>query len=116
MDLDLKDNVGAVTGGSVGIGLAIARGLAAEGVHLALCARDEQRVREVAHELSEEFGVQAIGVAADVSDTRGISTFTDAIETTFGGADILSNKHCVNRSPLEAWAWKALCVSHCPDR
>ncbi len=91
MDLGLKDKVAAVTGGSVGIGLAIAQGLAAEGVHLALCARDAQRVREVAHELSEEFGVQAIGVAADVSDTGGISAFADGIETTFGGADILIN-------------------------
>ncbi len=111
MDLDLKDKVGAVTGGSVGIGLAIARGLAAEGVHLALCARDEQRVREVAHELSEEFGVQAIGVAADVSDTRGISTFADAIETTFGGADILINNagtgsdETILQAPDECWQY-----------
>ena len=111
MDLDLKDKIGAVTGGSVGIGLAIARGLAAEGVHLALCARDAQRVREVAHELSEEFGVQAIGVAADVSDTRGISTFTDAIETTFGGADILINNagtgsdETILQAPDERWQY-----------
>ncbi len=49
MDLGLKGNVAVVTGGSVGIGLAIARGLAAEGVHLALCARNRERVREVAN-------------------------------------------------------------------
>ena len=67
MDLGLKDNVAVVTGGSVGIGLAIARGLAAEGVHLALCARNEERVREVARQISDEFGVNAIGVATDVS-------------------------------------------------
>ena len=109
MDLDLKDKVAAVTGGSVGIGLAIARGLAAEGAHLALCARDEQRVREVAHALSEEFGVQAIGVAADVSDTSGISAFADGIATTFGGADILINnagtgsEETILTAPDERW-------------
>src|SRR6478672_6184531 len=47
MDLGLKDKVAAVTGGSVGIGLAVARGLAAEGVHLALCARDAGRLERV---------------------------------------------------------------------
>ncbi len=109
MDLDLKDKVAAVTGGSVGIGLAIAWGLAAEGVHLALCARDQQRVREVAHKLSEEFGVQAIGVATNVSDTRGTSTFVDAIEGTFGGADILINNagtgsdETILQAPDERW-------------
>jgi len=39
MDLGLKDKVAVITGGSVGIGLAIAEGLAAEGVHVVLAAR-----------------------------------------------------------------------------
>jgi len=47
MDLQLTGKVAVITGGTVGIGLAIARGLAAEGAHLALCARDEQRLRAV---------------------------------------------------------------------
>ena len=54
MDLGLKDKVAAVTGGSVGIGLAIARSLAAEGVHLALCARNQERVLQVAREIGYE--------------------------------------------------------------
>ena len=44
MDLGLKDQIAVITGGSVGIGLAVAQGLAAEGVHLVLCARNEARV------------------------------------------------------------------------
>ena len=56
MDLGLKDKVAAVTGGSAGIGVAIARGLAAEGVHLALCARNEERVIQIAREIGDEFG------------------------------------------------------------
>ena len=46
MDLMLKHKVAVITGGSVGIGLAVAEGLAAEGVHLALCARNGERLRE----------------------------------------------------------------------
>ena len=44
MDLGLKGKVAVVTGGSVGIGLAIAEGLAAEGVNLAIAARGAERV------------------------------------------------------------------------
>src|SRR3712207_1119213 len=91
MDLGLKDKVAAITGGTVCIGLAIARGLAAEGVHLALCARNEQRVRQIARELGDEFGVQAIGMPADVSDPGALDAFVGAIERTFGGVDIVIN-------------------------
>ena len=80
MDLGLKDKVAAITGGSVGIGLAIARGLAAEGVHLALCARNAERVIEVANDIGDTFGVQAIGVQADVSQADGIDAFVAATE------------------------------------
>jgi NAD(P)-dependent dehydrogenase (short-subunit alcohol dehydrogenase family) len=91
MDLGLKDKVAAITGGSVGIGLAIARGLAAEGVHLALCARNAERVTTVAREIGDAFGVQAIGVQADVSHIDGIAAFVAATKRAFGGTDILIN-------------------------
>ena len=44
MDLGLKDKVAVITGGSLGSGLAVARGLAAEGGRLAWCGRDEARI------------------------------------------------------------------------
>jgi NAD(P)-dependent dehydrogenase (short-subunit alcohol dehydrogenase family) len=91
MDLGLKDKVAVITGGSVGIGLAIAQGLAAEGVHLALCARNEERVIQVAEEISIQFGVKAIGVRADVGEPGDISNFVTTLEREFGGADILIN-------------------------
>ena len=91
MDLQLTGKVAVVTGGAVGIGLAIARGLAAEGAHLALCARDESRLRTVVDQLREQFPVRVIGVAADVGGLDGPADLERAVLGEFGGADILIN-------------------------
>src|SRR5215207_4333258 len=91
MDLELKDKVAAVTGGSLGIGLAIAEGLAKEGVHLALCARNEERVAEVAQQLAAQYGVKTIAVQCDVSSADDITRYIDEIDKAFGGVDILIN-------------------------
>ncbi|HEX8235248.1 MAG TPA: SDR family oxidoreductase [Abditibacteriaceae bacterium] len=111
MDLGLKDKVAVVTGGSVGIGLAIARGLAAEGVHLALCARDQERVSHVAQEIHTEHDIRAIGVAVDVSNADDISRFVQVIDDEFGGADILINnagtgsEETILNAPDERWQY-----------
>jgi NAD(P)-dependent dehydrogenase (short-subunit alcohol dehydrogenase family) len=91
MDLELKGKVAVVTGGSVGIGLAVARALAAEGVSLALLARQEERVRREAGEIGEEFGVRAIGLPADVSKADDIGSAVPRILEALGGIDILIN-------------------------
>ncbi len=91
MDLQLTDKVAVVTGGTAGIGLAIARGLAAEGAHLALCARDEHRLRAVVDQIKTEFPVRVIGVAADVGGLDGPARLERAVLAEFGGADILIN-------------------------
>jgi len=91
MDLGLRGKVAVISGGSVGIGLAVARGLAEEGVELLLCARDEARVHERAREIERDYRVRAVGVAADVSDAKAVQKVLDAAESTFGGADILIN-------------------------
>lgn len=91
MNLELKDKVAAISGGSVGIGLAVAEALAREGVHLALCARDEQRVRLRAAEISAKYGVQAVGICADVTQVQDTDRVVTEIENVFGGVDILIN-------------------------
>lgn len=91
MDLELKDKIAIVTGGSIGIGLAVAEGLAQEGVHLALCARNKERVETIAREISQKYGVKAIGVATDVSRAEDIDQFIGETEKAFGGVDILIN-------------------------
>jgi NAD(P)-dependent dehydrogenase (short-subunit alcohol dehydrogenase family) len=109
MDLGLKDKVAAITGGSTGIGLAVAEGLAQEGVHLALCARDEARVVEQAKRIADRYGVRAIGVGIDVSKAEDLTRFVAAIEKAFGGADILINNagtgtnETVLNAPDEKW-------------
>ena len=73
MDLGLKDKVAVVTGGSVGIGLAIAEGLAQEGVHLVLCARNADRLTAKASEIHDKYGVRVLGVQTDVSRAADIT-------------------------------------------
>jgi len=88
MDLQLTGKVAVITGGSAGIGLAIAHGLAAEGVNLALCGRDEDRLRSAAAELP---GVRVLTVAADLAVSGEAERLAEAVTAEFGGADILVN-------------------------
>jgi NAD(P)-dependent dehydrogenase (short-subunit alcohol dehydrogenase family) len=109
MDLKLRDKVAVVTGGSVGIGLAVARGLAAEGVHLALCARDAERLDDVAAQIRGEYGVRVRAVAGDIAEPDAAQRLADAVAGEFGGADILINnagtgsEETILDAPDEKW-------------
>jgi NAD(P)-dependent dehydrogenase (short-subunit alcohol dehydrogenase family) len=111
VELGLTEKIAAITGGSVGIGLAVARGLAAEGAHLALCARDGERLAGVAEAIRREYGVRVLGVQADVSRTADIERFVKQIETEYGGADILINnagtgsEEKILTAPDERWQY-----------
>jgi len=70
MDLELKGKVAVVTGASVGIGLAVAQGLAKEGVQLVLCARDEARLLAAVHEITGSSGVRAVWGAGRCVEER----------------------------------------------
>src|ERR1700757_703253 len=91
MDLELKDKVAVITGGSVGIGLAVAEGLAAEGVHVVIVARQADRVLTEAARVAKKFGVRSIGVSGDVATAGAIEQAIAETEREFGGADILIN-------------------------
>lgn len=69
MDLGLKGKKAMVTGGSRGIGRAIANRLAMEGADVAICARNGNEVAEAVAAL-QGMGVQATGSAVDVSDKK----------------------------------------------
>ncbi len=88
MDLHLKGKRAVVTGGSKGIGRAIALGLAAEGCDVAICARDVKGVAATAVEL-KGLGVAAYGAGADVGDQAALSGFLRDAAGALGGLDIL---------------------------
>jgi 3-oxoacyl-[acyl-carrier protein] reductase len=91
MNLSLTNRTALVTGASKGIGKAIARGLAAEGVHLALLARGQDALEQVASDLRREHGVRALAVAADVRDMAAVTRAVDAAAAEFGTINILVN-------------------------
>jgi len=109
MDLGLKAKVAVVSGASVGIGLAVARGLAAEGAHVVMAARGAERLREAADAVAAEHGVSALPVACDVATRAGTDALAAAVEREFGGADILVNNagtgsnETIQEAPDEKW-------------
>ncbi len=91
MDLGLKGRTAVITGGSMGIGKAAARGLAAEGVNLVLIARGEEKLNETASELRAENGVEVLPLVADITDRAAIDGAAAAAAERFGQIHILIN-------------------------
>ncbi|WP_127752770.1 SDR family oxidoreductase [Devosia sp. 1566] len=91
MDLGLRDKVAVITGGTVGIGLAVAEGLAAEGANLVLVGRDGERAEREAIRIAETYGVIVSAIAADVATTAGCEAVIAGAKRGFGGVDILIN-------------------------
>jgi 3-oxoacyl-[acyl-carrier protein] reductase len=86
----LQGAVALVTGGSRGIGKAIARQLAALGAAVGICGRDEEKLIFAAREL-EAAGAEVLPRRADVTKEAEIRAFVDATEKQFGGITILVN-------------------------
>ncbi|MDV6246307.1 SDR family NAD(P)-dependent oxidoreductase [Rhodococcus opacus] len=91
MDLQLSGKRAIVTGGSRGIGRAIARTLAAEGAAVVIAARDEQALVAAAAELSRETGGQVVAVPADTGDQSSVDHLVERAVAEIGGVDILVN-------------------------
>ncbi|MGN6487006.1 MAG: SDR family NAD(P)-dependent oxidoreductase [Devosia sp.] len=90
MNLNLSNKLAVITGGSVGIGLAVAQGFAAEGARVLITARNKERVEAEAAEIRASHGVEARGVAADVATAEGCDAVI-AAAAEMGGAGILIN-------------------------
>jgi NAD(P)-dependent dehydrogenase (short-subunit alcohol dehydrogenase family) len=109
MDLELKGKRAVISGGSVGIGLAVAHALAAEGVEIAICARNKERVEREAAAIARSHGVRALGIAADVSKKEDIDLAVERIAGFFDGIDILINNagsgtaETIMEAPDEKW-------------
>jgi NAD(P)-dependent dehydrogenase (short-subunit alcohol dehydrogenase family) len=109
MELGLEGKVAVISGGSVGIGLAVAHGLAAEGVQVAICARDEGRVKAEAEKIARQHEVATLGIKADVTKPEDIERLVETVRAGFGGVDILVNnagtgsEETVLEAPDERW-------------
>ena len=107
MDLQLKGKTAVVTGGSRGIGRAIAELFADEGANVAICARNAEQVAEAVKVL-EGRGVKAFGHAVDIADSDALKGFIEASAKALGGIDVLvSNASALVQGNAED-AWKAM--------
>jgi 2-deoxy-D-gluconate 3-dehydrogenase len=87
---DLKGRVAIVTGGNGGIGLGMARGLAAAGADIAVVGRNETKSNVAVAELRQH-GVKAIAVTADVNDKTAVTNMIERVKRELGRIDILVN-------------------------
>ncbi len=102
MDLELQGRVVLVTGGSDGLGAALAQRLVTEGASVAVCARGAERLTAVAERLRAQGG-DVLDVAADVTDPDAVQHFVDAAAQRWGRIDALvNNAGAAAASPFEA--------------
>lgn len=88
MDLELQGKVVAITGGTDGLGLALADRLVAEGACVAVCGRNEERIEAARARWPQD---SALVVRADVTSTADLEAFVEGIDTQFGRLDGLVN-------------------------
>ena len=85
MDLGLSGKVAVVTGGSRGMGLAIAKRLSAEGARVAICGRDASALAAAAEAISVETGLRPLAMTCDLSSAVEVEGFIAKVTETYGG-------------------------------
>lgn len=88
---DLTGNVALVTGCSTGLGVQMARALANQGADIICLARRKNLVDEVAEQIRKDFGVKAIGISCDITNTERVEAAVKEAMDMFGRIDILIN-------------------------
>ncbi|WP_163271796.1 SDR family NAD(P)-dependent oxidoreductase [Chelativorans alearense] len=108
MDLELEGKTALVTGGSAGLGRAIAAGLAGEGVRLCIAARRPEMLEDAAGELAAISGKRPVLVQADMMEKGAAVRLAEEAIRGLGHVDILVNSAGVGRpvkldTPEETW-------------
>ncbi len=99
---NLTGRVAIITGGSKGLGAAMAAGLASAGADVVLASRHQDEVQQVATEIARDYGHRAIGVACDVTKSAEVEALVATTLQQFGKVDILINNAGINiRGPID---------------
>ncbi len=88
METGLRGRVAIVAASSQGIGRATAAAFAAEGCHVAMCARTPEKLERAAQDIRKQSGAEVFTQAFDVTDPGGVHTFVEAVADKFGSIDI----------------------------
>ncbi len=102
--VELREKVVLITGGSRGLGLAIAREFGRQGARLALCARDEDELRKACEQLAGE-GIEAISFPADIAQATNIEPLISSVISRLGSLDVLvNNAGRISVGPFDSFA------------
>ena len=99
---DMTGQTAIITGGSKGLGKAMASGLASAGARIAVVSRNQSEAEEAASEITSIHGTEAIGFQADVTQTSEIESMVATVTEKFGRIDALVNNAGINiRGPID---------------
>jgi NAD(P)-dependent dehydrogenase (short-subunit alcohol dehydrogenase family) len=99
---DMHGKVAVITGGSRGLGAAMAGALAEAGASVVVCSRDAERVQAVAETLSAVRGTLCRGICCDVTDPDQVEALVAEVLAAYGQIDVLINNAGINlRGPIE---------------
>lgn len=109
--MNLKNAIAVITGGTEGIGLALAHAFGREGAAVAICSRHEAKVTAALRALTGA-RVRAVGTPCDVTDPQAVAAFADFVSRALGKATVLVNNAGIGRfAPLETMSledWDAV--------
>ncbi|MAI33870.1 MAG: 2-deoxy-D-gluconate 3-dehydrogenase [Planctomycetaceae bacterium TMED240] len=98
---DMTGQTAIVTGGSKGLGKAIAEGLASAGANIALISRNGSEAKAAAEEIAENYQTQTLGLKVDVTQEAEIEAMVSTVFKSFGRIDALVNNAGINiRGPI----------------
>lgn len=99
---DLTDRVAIITGGSKGLGLAMAAGLASAGARIVIVNRSADAGEAAAASVNKDFGVDVMAFTGDVTSQDDMEEMAEAVMTNFGRIDTLINSAGINiRGPID---------------
>ncbi|MCA9063081.1 MAG: SDR family oxidoreductase [Planctomycetaceae bacterium] len=93
---DMKGQVAIVTGGSKGLGTAMAAGLASAGASIVIVSRNQEEANATASEIRNSYGVASVGIAADVTTPADVKRLVETVMAQQGRIDVLINSAGIN--------------------